>query len=183
MQEKTSFSDIIIKFDSIHQCALRLTKPGSQYLLTSLKLEIIMSLLSLSVTAIYMLLTRVINIKSFNFDSETYNIWELIFGSILFSPLIETAVIMLIHASVRPWLGLTGFVLINTGLFAAMHIPFKGFPISSAVGFLFMSYQYVSFRDSLGNGKAFAGVTISHGVNNSIASLLLVIDSTIENLI
>ena len=36
-----------------------------------------------------------------------------------------------------------------------------------------MSYQCLSFRDALGPGRAFAGVAVSHGANNSTAFLLI----------
>jgi len=35
-----------------------------------------------------------------------------------------------------------------------------------------MSYQYVSFRNDLGRGRAFAGVAVCHAVDNAVAVLL-----------
>lgn len=40
-----------------------------------------------------------------------------------------------------------------------------------------MSYQYASYRHALGPGRAFAGVALSHGVNNGVAVLLIAVST------
>ena len=81
--------------------------------------------------------------------------------------------IMLIHRMTRSLLGITGFVFCSTTVFGVLHIWSQGVPISGVISFLLMSYQYVSLSSTLGVGRAYLGVAVSHAVNNSLAVLLL----------
>ena len=76
--------------------------------------------------------------------------------------------ILLMHLLTRRWLGITGFVLVNTTMFATAHIPTQIVPIPATMLFLVMSCQYISFRNDVGRWKAFAGVAVCHAVNNGI---------------
>lgn len=100
---------------------------------------------------------------------------SLVFGMILFSPLVETALIVLIHNMTRARLGLTGFVAINTVFWAIAHIPLQNVPIAVAMLFIVMSYQYVSFRETIGARRAFWGVCVTHALNNGIAGTTVVL--------
>lgn len=161
-----------------NQYALHLTQPGSRWINKSLKLGIIISALNFVIIASYLLIPTLLSGQEYvsRHHGEINVVWQL-FGSILFAPLVETALLVLIYALTWSWLGLSGFVLVNTGVFAAIHIPFKGFPIAATIAFLIMSYQYVSFRNSIGSGKAFAGVVLSHSVINTVSSAIIILDS------
>ena len=101
---------------------------------------------------------------------------ELAFLGVVLAPVLETALIVLVHAMTRRWLGLTGFVLVNTALAYVNHIPTTDVPIAAALVFSAMSYQYVSFRDDVGRGRVFAGVAVSHAVCNSVPTLIVAVE-------
>lgn len=99
----------------------------------------------------------------------------VVLAIVLFSPFVETALLVLIYKMTWSRLGLTGFVAVNTSLWAVAHIPLQGVPIGAAVLFLAMSYQYVSFREAVGTRRAFWGVFLVHALNNAIAGAVILL--------
>lgn len=139
----------------LNQRALRFTRPGSHWLLTSVKLGFI-----IKVTAILVALLQSFAEGTLNQEipAPDRNIRYFVIVGIVLAPLLETLQIILVHWLTRRWLGLAGFVAASTVLAYAMHgPPLAYYPTGAAAAFLIMSYQYVSFREVLGTGKAFAG--------------------------
>ena len=155
----------------LNQRALRLTRPGSCWLLTSVKLGF-----AIKVAAVLVALAEAFARGATNQETPGPNrsiVYLAILGSVI-APVIETLQIMLVHVLTRRWLGLAGFVAVSTALAYATHgPPLAYYPSGAAAAFLIMSYQYVSFREVLGTGKAFAGVTICHAVSNGITTVIL----------
>lgn len=162
----------------LNRRALDLTRPGPNWLLTSVKIGLAAKaasvLLGVAVLALYYLL-----------DEEpspliSRSLVELVVLALVLAPVIETLQIMLVHAATRRWIGLSGFVAASTILAYLLHSPANVMPIVAAFVFLVMSYQYVSFRERLGTGKAFAGVAVTHAVVNSVAVLVVLVERMVE---
>ena len=165
--------DADLAIHRFHRWALKFASPGLHWFLSAVYFGLIMVATALAVT-VPVMAARI----SFDYPPSPEpkrSLLGMAFGMILFAPLTETALLVLIHKMTRPCLGAGGFILVNTVLFGLMHIPSKGIPAAAIVQFFMMSYQYVSFRDALGPGRAFSGVAVSHGVNNGIAFLLIAI--------
>lgn len=158
--------------------ALRFTRPGPRWFTASVTLGLIMR------AAAILVAVAVVAARSV-FGQETppspfgtgRGVLEWVLLGMVLAPLFETAQIWLVHALTRRWLGLTGFVLVNTVLAYANHVPTTNVPIAAALVFTAMSYQYVSFRDDVGAGRAFAGVAVSHAVYNSVPAMIVVAES------
>lgn len=158
--------------EQFNRRALHLTRPGSHWLLSSIKI----CLGTMAVTVPLIILTLLVRAMLRYTESESdpdRKALSLVFGAVLFSPFVETALLVLIYKMTWARLGLTGFVMVNTMLWAVAHIPLQPVPIGAAILFLVMSYQYVSFRDGVGARKAFWGVFVFHATNNGIATALL----------
>ena len=155
----------------LNQRALRFTRPGSRWFLASVKLGFINKAALILFAALQGLAEG-----SLSEEEPPLNrgIVDFAILAIVFAPVFETLGIMLVHLLTRRWIGVTGFVAVSTVLAYVMHgPPLAYYPAGPAAAFLIMSYQYVSFRDTLGIGRAFAGVTISHAVSNGITVPLL----------
>lgn len=150
--------------------ALHLTRPGPRWLLRSVALGLLMKATYIPVGL------AVWGVQSaFGYEpppSVKPDLFKIVFLGLILAPLFETAQIWLVHALTRRWLGLTGFVLASALLAYAGHAA-NNSPVSAAVAFLLMSYQYVSFRSELGPGKAFAGVAVSHAACNAVPALIV----------
>ncbi len=156
-----------------HRWALGFAGPGRHWFRSAVRFGLIMLAVSIAVI-IPVFAARI----SFNYQptpAPKRGLVEMAFSVVLFAPLAETAILVLIYKMTKPYLGVGGFILVNTALFGLLHIPSKGIPVANAVGFLMMSYQYVSFHNALGPRRAFAGVAVSHGMNNGIAVLLIAV--------
>ena len=155
----------------LNQRALRFTRPGSHWLLTSVKLGFI-----IKVTAILVALLQSFAEGSLSQERPAPNrsVTYFVILGVVIAPVLETLQIMLVHRLTRRWLGLAGFVAASTALAYTMHgPPLAYYPTGAAAAFFIMSYQYVSFREVLGTGKAFAGVAICHAVSNGITTLII----------
>ena len=162
--------------ERFNQRALRFTRPGPRWLTTSVKLGFIMKAAAMLMSLAVWAALSAFGGEALPPDSRgtaSRGTLEVAFLALVLAPLGETAQIWLVHALTRRWLGLTGFVLVNTLLAYAGHVPTTSIPIAAALVFSVMSYQYVSFRDDLGAGRAFAGVTVSHAVCNIVPVLLV----------
>ena len=170
--------DADLAIHRFHRWALGFAGPGRSWFLSAVGFGLIMVAVSVAVF-VPVLAARI----SFNYlpapEPKPHLVWAA-FSMILFAPLVETALLVLIYRMTKPYLGVAGFILVNTVLFGLLHIPSKGIPASATVAFLMMSYQYISFRDALGPRRAFAGVAVSHGVNNGIAFLLIAVAMWLE---
>jgi len=157
--------------ERFNQRALRLTRPGRHWLLTSARLGLTVAIASL--LAAFLLVAAFQGLgQDWPGERRDRSIADWIVEVIIFAPLVETGLILLVHLLTRRWLGVTGFVLVSTVLFTGLHIPTQVLPIPAAMLFCVMSYQYVSFRDDVGRGRAFMGVAACHAVNNGVAMLL-----------
>ena len=155
----------------LNQRALRFTDPGSRWFLTSVKLGFIIKVVMTLVALLQGLAQGSLSERAPPLD---LNIVEIVTLLVVFAPISETLGIMLVHLLTRRWLGLAGFVAVSTVLAYALHgPPLASYPAGPAAAFLIMSYQYVSFRDAVGVGKAFAGVTICHAVSNGITAIIV----------
>jgi len=67
--------------------------------------------------------------------NSSLSIVDAILGIVILAPLIETGFILLVHFLTRRWLGVFGFALVNTVLFAALHIPTQVVPVPAAMLF------------------------------------------------
>lgn len=166
--------------ECFNQGALRFTRPGPRWLAASVKLGLVMKALAILVSVV---VTAVHSALGYETPPSRFvagrGVLELALLGVVLAPLFETALIWLVHALTRRWLGLTGFVLVNTILAYANHVPTTSVPIAAALVFTAMSYQYVSFRDGVGAGRAFAGVAVSHAVCNSIPTLIVAVESVL----
>lgn len=162
--------------------SLRLTRPGPRWFAASVKLGLIMKagavLVSLMVVAVRLIFGHETSPSPF---PAGRGLLELAFLGLVLAPLFETAQIWLVHALTRRWLGLTGFVLVSTILAYVGHIRTTDVPIAAALFFSAMSYQYVSFRDDVGGGQAFAGVAVSHAVYNSVPTLIIAVEKLLDS--
>lgn len=157
--------------ERFNQRALRLTRPGRHWLLTSARLGLTVAIASL--LAAFLLVAAFQSLgQDWPGERRGRSIADWIVGVIIFAPLAKTGLILLVHLLTRRWLGVTGFVLVSTVLFAGLHVPTQVVPIPAAMLFCVMSYQYVSFRDDVGRSRAFMGVAACYAVNNSVAMLL-----------
>ncbi len=162
--------------ERFNQQAMRLTRPGPHWLRASVKLGLVLATTSL-LAALLLIAALLISHWEWPGERRGYSYTEWIIIGVILGPLVETGLISLIHLLTRRWLGISGFVLVNTILFAAMHIPAQVVPIPATIAFLVMSYQYVSFRNDIGRSRAFVGVAVCHAVNNA---LVIVLTSTFD---
>ena len=155
----------------LNQRALRFTHPGSRWLLTSVKLGFVIKVAAISFALIEAFATGTLSRETPRPSRSTVSFAIL---AVVIVPVIETLQIMRVHLLTRRWIGLAGFVAVSTLLAYALHgPPLAYYPAGAAAAFLIMSYQYVSFRDALGVGKAFTGVAICHAVSNGITALIM----------
>ena len=170
--------DADLAIHRFHRWALGFASPGPHWFLSAVRFGFIMFATALAIN-VPVIAARI----SFNYPlppEPERSLLSMAFGMILFAPLTETALLVLIYKVTRPYLGVAGFILVNTVLFGLLHIPSKDIPMSATVLFLMMSYQHLSFRDALGPRRAFAGVAVSHGVTNGAAFLLIVIGTWLD---
>lgn len=164
-----SFLSALERFNLV---ALRLARPRESWFLTSLKIGVVMTaaatLLSILVVSLLTLLRG--SVPHGTMDTSWHHLLELI----VLAPLFETALLVLIFKLTVKWAGLTGFMAILTVLAALVHIPNQPILLPAAIAFMMMSYEYASFRQAVGPGRAFAGVAVSHATINTFgASLFL----------
>ena len=170
--------DTDLAIHRFHRWAIGFSGPRRHWFLSALRFGFIMVAVSITIT-IPVFAARI----SFNYlppPEPERGLAEMAFSTVLFAPLAETALLVLIYKVTRPYLGVGGFILVNTALFGFLHIPAKGIPAAATVAFLLMSYQYASFRHVLEPGRAFAGVAVSHGVNNGIAFLFIAVATWLD---
>lgn len=160
--------------------ALRVVRPGSRWLMASVKLGFIMKAAAVVVGVAVLATQSALGYEVKDVSRPSDNIPELVFLLLVLAPLLETTLIWLIYASTRRWLGLTGFVLASAVLAYAGHYTPNSVPIAIALVFSAMSYQYVSFRDEIGASRAFAGVAVSHAVYNGFGALILSLEVILE---
>lgn len=153
----------------LNQRALRFTRPGSCWLLASVKLGFVIKAAAVLVALAEAFVRGTLDQ---NTPDRISSILLFAIAGVVIAPVLETLVIMLVHVLTRRWLGLAGFVAANTLLAYALHgPPYTGYSAGAAAAFLIMSYQYESFRERLGTSRAFAGVGVCHAVSNGIAVL------------
>lgn len=174
LPSSSSLKDRLVRaVKSINSCALRFTRPGSRWIAASVKFGFIMKAAAIPVGVVVLAVQSFLGHETQAPSGVSRGGIELILLTLVLAPLLETAQIWLVHALVRRWFGVMGFVLVSTLLAYMSHGTTYGVPIVSALVFTFMSYQYVSFRGSVGAGRAFAGVAVSHAVYNSVATSLV----------
>ena len=135
-----------------NRCLLRRTRPGRYWIVTSVKLGLAMFAISMTSAALVDAARYSLGFPIFISD-EKPSISGLVFGSVLFAPVAETGLLMLVHLLTRRLLGLTGFALVTAALSGVAHYPIKGLPIAQIIGFFLMAYQYASYRDMIGIGR------------------------------
>lgn len=118
--------------------ALHLTRPGSHWLLSSVKICLVTMAVNYPLIMLALLVRYALGYTEFE-SGPGRSVAYVVLAIVLFSPFVETALLVLIYKMTWSRLGLTGFVAVNTSLWAVAHIPLQGVPIGAAVLFLAMS--------------------------------------------
>lgn len=153
----------------LHDRALRLTRPGPNWLAASVKIGL--ALLAISVGIAVPVVTARLLLGEIIPDGKHRREGWLLFEAVLLAPVVETGMLVLLHRITRRRLGVGGFVLQSAALFGPMHLPNFALGVPQTALFLIMAYQHVSFREVVGAGRAYVGVMVSHAVVNAVTSL------------
>lgn len=116
----------IIRF---HRWALGFAGPRRHWVPSAVRLGLIAVVTALAINVAVMA-ARI----SFNHPispTRESSLLEMAFGIVLFAPLVETALLVLIYKMTKPYLGIGGFALVNTTLFGLAHIPTQGIPVGA----------------------------------------------------
>jgi len=158
--------------DRLNRQALWLTRPGPRWLLKAVLIGLSMKAASVLI-AISLKLLFAIATGALDTPDEALPTVDVVKGvvtGLLLAPTIETLEIVLLFWLLRPRLGIGAFVLCSSVLAGLEHISGESwFRPDAILQFAVMSYQYASFREHVGKGRAYWGVALAHATSNGMA--------------